>query len=218
MKKKVIVIVLISFIIIAIGLGIYIVNIAQKSKSTVFFKGAGSGSYNQEAIEKAYHENAIEFNNIESAEKAVGIKVRIPKNTFGGKLKVIYSMKNTREKEICINYENGLFITASYWDPEEHLSPELGIDSYEKLIDDSLKQDREAREEGLARSTTAPFKININGMVGEAIEPGYNDRGGTKDPYDGFVMWLDKSTSIEYTVYKNKKVSDLLKVAESMYE
>lgn len=145
---------------------------------------------------------------LEKAEKEVGIKVRLPKETLGGELKAVY-INTTADGRggICLRYTSGFSTGADVMKKKPDYQAEIAADV-------------EARKEVSTKIGADYHIVNVAGFEGKA-QPPYEFVGFDGKTYKlpPSLEWWDNGR--QYVVIPWKlgfTEADLMKVAESMYK
>lgn len=169
----------------------------------------------KERLNRGYNK----FSSIELAEKESKLGIKIPKNTLGRNIENIFAQKvsevSNGQKAVCLVYSQGLTI---YEDPSwgENVG-EYYVENPSLHFKRGIDFDREERRKGYAKSTTMPVLISINGIPGMGKELGFNKFDDVKFPYPGDISWPERNILYSISAW-DINLSDLIKVAESMYE
>lgn len=156
---------------------------------------------------------------LKKAEEMAKFKPKIPKETLGGtiiKIIVEKSPNDTDKKMVFLIYGGFQINEEPDW-----LPPGKPYPTHQDLLN-TIEKDKKERNAGVRYSSEPFVLVNINGIEGLGSEPGYQKipfNESRNEELPGFVAWHEKDAKYEIYALNNKiKLSQLIKVAESMYQ
>lgn len=151
------------------------------------------------------------FSSADDASKELTFTLKMSKSNAVGKLFGIFTAKGSDDRAEILYYDpangmNGISITAEKL--KQPYDPQAWVDQMILW-----------KQKGWSKGDSVPYLVDVNGVPGNGLEPGYNLIAGGKEPRPGSVSWEDNG--VLYTVYgtpgeQGTSVNDLLEIARSM--
>lgn len=186
------------------------VNSEQNAPNGIGSRGRKMNDEQKKVEFKRWAEQNLKFYKTkEDVEKELPFKFKLPKENIG-ELKGIYVSKNTPNTEI----------STYYIDEVSGISIHIVQSQIKPDFKESVKQMKNEFAADYSKGNALPENIEINGLEGWGLEPGYNIIRGNQEPRPGFVEWYDNG--LRYTIFgtygeQGTSLHELLKIAKSMY-
>ncbi len=181
-----------------------------------------SKTYGARYIEMSDEERREVFNNwkkemefypsASEANKVLPFKLKLPKGEMTKDLKGIYVARGNIPEELKVN--------VIYNDEINGIYLKVWVNPIPPDNEQFVKAEEEYFKSGVSKADKTFKLIEVHGITGTGIEPGYNIIDGNKYPRPGSVAWWDNG--VYYNLFgttgeNGTSLDQLLKIADSMY-